>query len=151
MNRNGIEYKFLTTENEVEQMYRLMARKEIGEWTGTPLFPPMIRDAARKKGIIIAKDDDKLIGFIQFTKRKDGFNAIHVRGVAPEYQGRGIASQLTKLIPPPHIAKCKIENVRIQNLYRKFGMHLAEIEIKTASRHGKTHTYKIAVFKTNGY
>lgn len=98
--KDGIVYKFLTTEDEVQQMYRLSARKEIAAWIGCPLFPPRIRDYARKQEIVVAKDCDKLVGFLQFIRRKDGFYVLHFLVVAPEYQGRGIALTLAQCIPP---------------------------------------------------
>lgn len=95
-----IKYKYLTTEDEVQQLYKLMALPEIYKWTGVPLFPPMIRESAKKKQIIVAKDGDKLVGFIQSNKNKEGYNVIHYHCVHPNYQGNGIASRLSKFIPP---------------------------------------------------
>lgn len=149
MDAKDIKYKYLTTEDEVQQVYKMMSIPEIAQWTGTPLFPPFIREGAKKKQFIVAKYEDRVVGFINANyNKKLKYNVIHYRCVHPEFQGMGIASRLTKLIPPPHMAKCKLENEKIQSLYRKFGMYLADIEIRTASRHGKTHTYKIAVYKS---
>lgn len=102
--KNGITYKFLSTESEVQQMYRLSARKEIAAWTGCPLIPPRIRGYASKRLIVVAKDCENLVGFLQFIRRKDGFNVIHYHVVAPEYQGRGVALTMARCIPP-HLSR----------------------------------------------
>ncbi len=149
--KNGITYKFLSTESEVQQMYRLSARKEIAAWTGCPLIPPRIRDYASKRLIVVAKDCENLVGFLQFIRRKDGFNVIHYHVVAPEYQGRGVALTMARCIPPPFVAKVKPDNVRAQNLYKKLGMQLCSIEHRATNRPGKNHKYQVFVYKSIGY
>ena len=149
MDAKEVKYKYLTIEDEVQQVYKMMAIPAIAEWTGTPLFPPFIRDGAKKKQFIVAKDGDRVIGFINSNyNKKIKYNVIHFHCVHPEYQGMGIASRLFKFIPPPIMVKCKTDNIRIQSLYRKFGMYLAEIEIRESSRHGRKHKYNIAIFKS---
>ena len=71
--RYGNRIQDLSKEEEVQGLYRLQAIQEIYEWTGVPSFPPQIRERARKRNIIIAKDKDKVIGWVDFNLCKDGF------------------------------------------------------------------------------
>lgn len=143
---SDITYKYLTKESEVQQLYKLMSMEEIHRWTGVPLFPPMIREAAKKRQIIVAMNEDNLIGFILFNKNKAGYNVIHYHIVHPDFQRHGIASKLVSFVPRPCMAKCKIDNKKIQSLYVKIGMHMDKIETRISSRGRVKHQYKVAVY-----
>lgn len=140
-----ITYKYLTTEDEVQQVYKLMAIPSIYKFTGPPLFPPSIRDSARKRHIIVAKDGDRVAGFINFNKNKEGYSVIHYSVTSPDYQRRGIALALTRHVPPPWFAKCKLDNEPIQALHKKLGMVCVGVE----TRHTKKGTeYKVLHYKS---
>lgn len=141
-----IKYKYLSAEDEVQQVYKLMSMREIHQWTGAPLFPPMIRKLAKKHEIIVAMDGEVLAGFIQFKLKKDAYNIIHYHCVHPDYQRRGIALKLSSFVPYPRLAKCKVGNAKIQNLYIRLGMKLAKIETRSSTRNSKSHIYQVAVY-----
>ena len=120
-----IHYKYLTTKEEADQCYHLSSMKENSYWLGGAIIPPIFIEAARKKGVILAKDDDKMIGFIHFNiRKKDKVAVIYHRCVHPDYRGQHIAWNLSIKVPPPREARCRPENEKIQSLYKKLGMRL---------------------------
>lgn len=122
---SSIIYKYLETEEEVQGTYKVSAAKENRDWLGGGVVPPILRESLLKKEVIIAKDGDKVVGFIHFHRRKDGYNVIYHRAVLPDYCKKGIAYNLSLKVPFPHEAKCKPSNIPIQNVYKKLGMYLA--------------------------
>lgn len=125
-----IKFKYITNEDEVQQVYKLSNMKENVYMLGGGIVPLILRENAAKKEIIIAKDGEKVVGFIQFHKRKDHITTIYHRAVHPQYRGMHIAFRMSKLIPPPYMAKCRPENTPIQKLYEKLGMRRIKIEKK---------------------
>ena len=99
---NEIIYKHLTTKDEVEQCYRLTAEvRDINHWLGGGVIPPIIVEYAKKRCLIVAKDKDKVVGFVQFNTRKDRTSVIYHYCVHPDYRGQHIGSTLCKKVPPP--------------------------------------------------
>lgn len=140
-----ITYKYLSTEDEVQQVYKLMAIPAIYKFTGPPLVPPAIRNGAKKLHFIVAKSGDRVVGFINFNKNKDGYSVVHYRVTHPDYQRMGIALGLTRYVPPPYFAKCKLDNLPIQALYRKLGMVCVGVETR---QNKKGKIYKVLHYKS---
>lgn len=120
---NDIIYKKAETEEEIQGAYAVSARKENRDWLGGGVVPPILRESAQKGELVIAKDGELVVGFIHFHKRRDGYNVIYHRCVLPEYKGKHIAYNMSLQVPQPHEAKCKPDNIKIQGLYKKLGMH----------------------------
>ena len=120
---NDIIYKVPETEEEFQGAYAVSACKENNCWLGGGVVPPILRQSAEKRELIIAKDNNLVVGFIHFHKRKDGYNVIYHICVLPEYKGKHIAYNMSLQVPQPYELKCKPDNIKIQNFCKKLGMH----------------------------
>lgn len=143
---NDIIYKVPDTEEEIQGAYAVSAKKENVSWLGGGVIPPILREASKKGELIIAKDNDLVVGFIHFHKRNDGYNVIYHRCVLPEYKGNHIAYNMSLKVPFPHEAKCKPGNVKIQGLYHKLGMCLVGEKIY---KNKKGTEIKVLIFRHN--
>lgn len=125
-----ITYTTLQSEEDARQAYELTKIKDINYYLGSGITPPVLMESAKKNGLYLAKDGEKVVGFIQFNHRKkDDVNVIYHICVHPDYRGQHIALTLSNMVPPPREEKCRPDNVKIQALYRKIGMELAEKQI----------------------
>lgn len=120
---NEIIYKKIETEEEIQGAYEVSKNKENIDWLGGGVIPPILRQSAVKGELIIAKDNDLVVGFIHFHKRRDGYHVIYHICVLPEYKGNHIAYNMSMKVPFPHELKCKPGNEKIQGLCKKLGMH----------------------------
>lgn len=116
-----ITYKYLSTEDEVQQVYKLMAIPAIYKFTGPPLVPPAIRNGAKKLHFIVAKSGDRVVGFINFNKNKDGYSVVHYRVTHPDYQRMGIALGLTRYVPPPLLCEMQVRQPADTSVVQKAG------------------------------
>ena len=79
-------------------------------------------DAIKNDELYVADENDKIIGFVHFHKRRDGWNTVHEIGVNPEYQGIGIGKHLFNLVPKPRRLKTTVDNKKSNDFYKYQGL-----------------------------
>ncbi len=84
-----------------------------------------------KNGFFVAKDGEKIIGFVACDANWNGIGAIHEIVVRKEYQGRGIGKKLMEkclAYLSKYVDKIELyvgsENERAINFYKKFGFKI---------------------------
>ena len=119
-----IVYCKLKTEDEAKKGYALTAMKENNYWLGGGVTPPILMNSAKKGEVILAKDEDCVVGLLHYHCRRDGFCVIYHVCVHPNYRCKDIARSMILLAPPPYQSIVRLNNIPIQKLYEKLGMIL---------------------------
>lgn len=87
-----------------------------------------------KKQIIVAKENENIIGLIQFNKRKDGVQHITNLWVDKNYRNQRIGSKLLSLIPLPIQLNCVGDNPAfrfyLKNNFKIIGSHTNKNNLK---------------------
>ena len=117
-NESSVIYR-LGTENDLIDIKKITnkLRNELGFVMNVAL-----KDAILHDELLVAELDNKVIGFIHFHKRKDGWNTIHELGVLPDYQKLGIGKKLFNMIPKPVRLKTTVDNLTANAFYKYQGM-----------------------------
>ena len=99
--------------------------KNSDEWSGETFFNDM---AQNNRLYLVAKEDDKLIGFVGASYFMDEADILRV-AILPEYQRKGVATQLMqemidclkKLLVKKVMLEVEENNIKAQGLYKKVG------------------------------
>lgn len=88
----------------------------------------VLTTSIKNKSLLVFEKDNKVVGFIHFYKRQDGWNTIHELAVDPNYQKCGIGKELYSCVPLPIRFKTTIDNVNEIKFYKLNGMTQVRIE-----------------------
>lgn len=70
----------------------------------------------------VAWVEERVVGFVLFHQRRDGWATIYDLAVDRQYQGQGIGRQLVYAVPTPVQLKCKADNAWANAFYKQLGM-----------------------------
>lgn len=94
----------------------------------------VFKEHINKKQIILAKNNEEIIGLIQFNKRKDGVTHITNLWVKTENRKKRIGSKLLSLIPTPIELNCVADNhaliFYLKNHFKIKGYHFNKNKLK---------------------
>lgn len=94
----------------------------------------VFKDCVDKKQIILAKNNEEIVGLIQFNKRKNGVQHITNLWVNKNYRNQRIGSKLLSLIPTPIQLNCVSNNPAfkfyLKNNFKIIGSHINKNNLK---------------------
>ena len=79
-----------------------------------------------RKELLVAKQDNIVLGFINYHKKQDNITTIYELAVDFRYRHKGIAKALINKISKPIELKCPINN-ESNEFYKKIGFILKEV------------------------
>ncbi len=91
-----------------------------------------IEDSIKRNEVIVCEKDKRVIGFIHFHKRRDGYTTIHEVGVDRNFLSIGIGKNLINMIEKPIQLKVTTDNPA-NDFYKKLGFRFIK-EIKGNKR-----------------
>ncbi len=107
---------------EVQQLSRKF-KQELGF-----VMLPSLKRAVEEKGLWLAYQDNKLVGFMNTHKRRDGITTIYEIAVDKDYQRAGVGLSLLTCVTGRLRVKTTQDNVIANNFYLKNGFILIEVE-----------------------
>lgn len=94
------------------------------------------------KSLHVAIADDRLVGFVLFHRRLDGWQTVYDLAVDKRYAGLTIGRQLLYSVPCPIQLKCKVDNRRANRFYEQIGMQ----DGGTDGKLRKWHMHTLVIF-----
>lgn len=88
---------------------------------------PALREAITRRELYVAEYDQRIVGFIHWHRRKDGWATVYEIAVHRECLGQHIGAGLLASIPKPIRLKCPVDN-QANGFYSHLGMLLTKIE-----------------------
>ena len=123
-NYNNVIYR-LGTESDLPRLKNItnQYKNELGFVMNVSL-----KDAIKRNEFIIAEQDDKIVGFVHFHKRLDGWNTIREIAVLKDKTGHGIGKKLFNMVDKPRRLKTTVDNEKANNFYKNMGMEILTID-----------------------
>ena len=87
-----------------------------------------LRESIKKKSLFVYEKENKILGFVHFHKRLDGWTTLHELVVDKNYQKIGIGKELYNCVSLPIRLKTTEDNQNAINFYKKNGMKEVKIE-----------------------
>lgn len=87
-----------------------------------------LRESIKKKSLFVYEKENKILGFVHFHKRLDGWTTLHELVVDKNYQKIGIGKELYNCVSLPMRLKTTEDNQNAINFYKKNGMKEVRIE-----------------------
>lgn len=87
-----------------------------------------LKESITKNSLLVYEKDEKVVGFVHFHKRLDGWNTLHELAVDKAYTNQGIGKELYLCVPLPMRLKTTVDNVYAQEFYEKNGMKKVRTE-----------------------
>lgn len=84
-----------------------------------------LKEHQEKKTLKVIEVDGKIVGFVNFYLRKDGWTVIYELAVLKEFTNKGYARKLIESLPKPIRLKCPVDN-ESNEFYRHIGFTLLE-------------------------
>lgn len=78
--------------------------------------------AIDNNSLLVICEENEVVGFVHFHKRKDGWNTLHEIAISKKHQHKGYGQQLFETVPMPIRLKTTIDNVTAIKFYEKNGM-----------------------------
>lgn len=88
---------------------------------------PALEEHCKKGFLLVAESNNKVIGFCNFNKRKDGVSVIYEICTDYKYRGNGVARKMIDSLSRPIHLKCPIDN-ESNNFYAALGFKLIAVE-----------------------
>lgn len=112
------------TEDDIEIISKIANKntKELGFVMKVALKESILRNFLK-----VCEYNDKIVGFVNFRKRKDGITIIYELCVLKEFRGKGLGKMLIDSLPTPIILKCPVDNLS-NKFYSKIGFNLIEVQ-----------------------
>lgn len=86
---------------------------------------PSLRRAIEKRELWVATFGQRIVGFVNWHLRRDGWATIYEIAVAPDCKNMGIGRALFEAIPHKKQLKCTVDNPA-NKFYERIGMHFVE-------------------------
>lgn len=87
-----------------------------------------LKESIRRYTLYLAEYKGETVGFVNFYRRKDGWQTVYEIAVDRRYHGIGIGSALLHAVPRPVRLKCTVDNRRANDFYECQGMYLERTE-----------------------
>jgi ribosomal protein S18 acetylase RimI-like enzyme len=87
-----------------------------------------LKDAINKDELLVAEFQGEVIGFVDFHKRRDGWNTIREIAVRKDFKQKGVGKKLFNMVPKPRRLKCTVDNQYSNDFYKSQGMKLISVE-----------------------
>lgn len=88
-----------------------------------------LASAINRRELYVAVLDGRTIGFVNFHRRKDGWNTIYEIAVGREHRGEKIGRALLESVPLPRRLKCTVDNTTANDFYAAVDMALIRTEL----------------------
>lgn len=114
------------TPDDVDGIIRIahQYRDELGY-----VHPVALREHIAKKTVHVCEGDDgRIVGFVDFHSRRDGWQTIYHLATDREYAGQGVGRYLLYSVPCPVRLKVTANNETANRFYAKAGMRLVDTE-----------------------
>lgn len=85
---------------------------------------PQLRESARRRELFVAELDGKIVGFVRWHARRDGWQTVYDLAVSLDAQGLGVGRALLYAVPTPLRLKCTVDNEPGNTFYAGAGMQL---------------------------
>lgn len=93
-----------------------------------------LKEAIKNDSLFVYEDNNKILGFVHFHKRRDGWNTLHELVVDKHYHKQGIGKALFSCVPTPIRLKTTVDNFHAMAFYTFNGMtHIRNEEGKKRS------------------
>jgi GNAT superfamily N-acetyltransferase len=86
---------------------------------------PSLRRAIEKHELWVATLGERIVGFVNWHLRRDGWATVYEIAVAPDCKRTGIGKALIEAIPHPVQLKCTVDNPA-NKFYERIGMNFVE-------------------------
>lgn len=90
--------------------------------------PISLREAIAKKSLLVAEMGGRVVGFVNYHARRDGWKTIYEIAVDPAFVSSKVGAGLLAAVPKPTRLKCVLTNIRANYFYSDNGMNLVRIE-----------------------
>lgn len=87
-----------------------------------------LKESIEKKSLFVYEKENKVLGFVHFHKRLDGWNTLHEIVIDKNYQKLGIGKELYNCIPTPIRLKVTEDNIYAIKFYELNGMKQVRTE-----------------------
>lgn len=87
-----------------------------------------LKESARRYMLYVAEYKGEVVGFVNFYRRKDGWQTVYEIAVDRRYHRLGIGRALLNAVPKPVRLKCTVDNRRANDFYGQQGMVLRRVE-----------------------
>lgn len=115
----------LATENDLTEIKRIANQNR--EFIGF-VMKVALMEAIQKKSLFVFEQDTKVMGFVHYHPRKDGWHTIHELVVDKRSQHIGVGQQLFNVVPLPIRLKTTEDNSVALKFYAKNGMNIIGLE-----------------------
>ena len=87
-----------------------------------------IEDSIKRDEVLVAECNNRVVGFLHFHKRRDGYTTVHEIGIDREYQSMGIGKKLLSYLEKPIQLKVTKDN-QVNEFYKRLGFKfIKEVE-----------------------
>ena len=126
-----IRLKYASTEDDIAQVYAMTKDvRDINTFLGGGYRTPRAKAAAEKRGLLLAKSEARVVGFMLFNRRRDGWTTLYDIAVLPDFRRQGIAGMLLRSLSMPIRVTVMESNDGMRSFVRNNGFRLV-------SRNGK--------------
>lgn len=120
-----IRLKYASTEDDIAQVYAMTKNvRDINTFLGGGIVPPRAKAAAEKRGLLLAKSEARVVGFMLFNRRKDGWTTLYDIAVLPDFRRQGIAGMLLRCLSTPIRVTVMESNDGMRSFVRNNGFRL---------------------------
>ena len=106
--------------DELDEIYQLFTKNPD---SGGYVLKVFLSHDILKHSILVAVEDDTIIGFCQFNSRKDGVCVIYEIVVDRNHRHKSVGRKLVDALPKPIFLKCPI-TLEANNFYASYGFIL---------------------------
>jgi GNAT superfamily N-acetyltransferase len=71
---------------------------------------PKLREAAARRELLVAVHKTRIVGFVNYHARRDGWQTVYELAVHPEWRGMNVGRALLSAVPTPVRLKCTVDN-----------------------------------------
>ncbi len=126
MNKNAIYIEYVKDSEEKSKIVKEVLL-DLPEWFGLPESTKSYVEKSKMLPLLVAKSDDKVIGFITLNETSADVCEIHCMGIKKEYHGKGIGTKLQHEIE--EFAKEKYEFMQVKTVdeghYKEYNQTVA--------------------------
>lgn len=89
---------------------------------------PALRTAISKDELFVAVYDSRVVGFVNWHRRRDGWSTVYDIAVHRDFRGQCIGQALMNAVPKPVRLKTTTDNVTAQRFYEAYGFENVRTE-----------------------
>lgn len=111
-------------EDDIPQIVKIARQHD--EWLGF-VMKVALKKAVAKRELYVATYGRRVVAFMNWHKRRDGWHTIYEIAVTQQHQRTGIGAALLRALPEPHRLKCTVDNPA-NAFYERIGMRCVRTE-----------------------